>query len=192
MFRNFVAGIAIALAVSFIVASQLTIRDDSIYSNYRGFWSRFQRRERLADDLLLDTGDATIAIFGMGRVGCGAYDQMREMHGETVIGVDFDADLVKRHQSSGRNVLLGDPSDADFWDKIKLDQRIQLVMLALPNLQANLDALAGLREICFQGRIAATARYPDELKRLHDAGATAVFNIYTEAGTGFANHVEIQ
>jgi glutathione-regulated potassium-efflux system ancillary protein KefC len=65
-------------------------------------------------------------------------------------------------------------------------------MWALPNLQANLDALAGLGEISFQGRIAATARYPDEIRRLQDAGATAVFNIYTEAGAGFANHVETQ
>jgi hypothetical protein len=30
------------------------------------------------------------------------------------------------------------------------------------------------------------------LRRLQDAGATAVFNIYTEAGTGFANHLETQ
>jgi glutathione-regulated potassium-efflux system ancillary protein KefC len=65
-------------------------------------------------------------------------------------------------------------------------------MWVLPNLQGNLDALAGLGEISFLGRIAATARYPDELRRLQDAGATAVSNIYTEVGTGFANHVETQ
>ena len=39
------------------------------------------------------------------------------------------------------------------------------------------------------GRVAATARYPDEEAQLRDAGATAVFNIYAEAGTGFAGHV---
>jgi len=182
--------IAIALSVSFIVASKLISRDDEIYSSYRYFWSRFQKRERLADDLLLDTLGASIAIFGMGRVGSGAYNRMRELHGETVIGIDFDAELVKRHQSMDRNVLQGDPSDADFWEKMEQDHRIKLVMLALPNLQANLDALAQLQEISFSGRIAAIARYPDELTRLQQAGATAVFNIYTEAGTGFADHVE--
>ncbi len=36
---------------------------------------------------------------------------------------------------------MGDPSDADFWDKIEQDHSIELVMLALPNLAANLDAL---------------------------------------------------
>ncbi len=182
--------IAIAISVSFIVASRLISKDDMIYSSKRKFWSRFQLRERLPDDKLLDTLGATIAIFGMGRVGSGAYDKMRELHGETVIGIDFDAELVKKHQSLGRNVLHGDPSDADFWDKINQDYGINLVMLALPNLQASLDALAQLKEISFSGRVAATAKFPDEMTRLRESGATAVFNFYTEAGTGFADHVE--
>lgn len=80
-------------------------------------------------------------------------------------------------------------SDADFWDIVEQDHKIKLVMLTLPNLQANLDALAELQAISFSGRIAATARYPDEMIRLHQSGATAVFNIYTEAGAGFAEHV---
>jgi Trk K+ transport system NAD-binding subunit len=126
----------------------------------------------------------------MGRVGTGAYDKMRELHGDTVVGVDFDAERVRRHQESGRNVMRGDPSDADFWDKVHTDHGIELVMLALPNLEANLDALAQLREVDFKGRVAATARYPDEGAPLRKAGATAVFNIYAEAGAGFAGHVE--
>jgi glutathione-regulated potassium-efflux system ancillary protein KefC len=184
--------IAIALSVSFIVASWLNGRADRIYGSHRNIWSRFQRRERLADDLQLDTFGATIAIFGMGRVGSGAYDKMSELHGETVIGVDFDAELIKKHRSLGRNVLQGDPSDADFWDIVEQDHKIKLVMLTLPNLQANLDALAELQAMSFSGRIAATARYPDEMTRLHQSGATSVFNIYTEAGAGFAEHVVTQ
>ncbi len=183
---------AIALSLSFIVASPLNSMDDKIYSSYRHFWCKFQRSERLPDDTLLDTLGATIAIFGMGRVGSGAYIKMRELHGETVVGVDFDADRIRSHQSMGRNVLHGDPSDADFWDKIEQDHSIKLVMLALPNLQANLDALAQLQGISFSGRIAAIARFPDEVAILQKSGTTAVFNIYTEAGTGFADHVEAQ
>jgi len=182
--------IAIALSLSFVVAAPLNSRDDMIYSHYRPFWLRFQREERLPDDQLLDIRNATIAIFGMGRVGSGAYDKMRELHGDTVVGVDFDAERVRRHREAGRNVMRGDPSDADFWDKIHKDHSIKLVMLALPNLEANLDALDQLRAIAFKGRIAATARYPDEDAPLSKAGVTAVFNIYAEAGAGFAGHVE--
>ncbi|MCP4127613.1 MAG: cation:proton antiporter [Gammaproteobacteria bacterium] len=184
--------IAIALSISFVVAAPLNSKDDKIYSLFRSFWQKFQRKERLPEDMLLDTLGATIAVFGMGRVGSGAYDKMRELHGETVVGIDFDTESIIRHQSEGRNVLLGDPSDADFWDKIKQDHNIVLVMLALPNLQANLDTLEQLREISFPGRIAATARYLDEEEPLRQSGATAVFNIYTEAGVGFADHVASQ
>ena len=183
--------IAIALSLSFVIAAPLNNIDDKIYGQFRDFWVKFQRKERLADDTLIDTLGATIAIFGMGRVGSGAYDKVRELHGNTVVGIDFDAELVKKHQSKGRSVLRGDPSDADFWDKISKDHSIELVMLALPNLQANLDALQQLREISFSGRTAAIARFPDEVKTLQQAGATAVFNIYTEAGAGFADHVEV-
>jgi len=182
--------IAIALSLSFVVAAPLNDYDDSIYSRFRLLWMYFQRRDRLPDDQLLEVSGCTIAIFGMGRVGSGAYDKMREHHGETVVGVDFDDELVQRHQASGRHVLHGDPSDADFWEKIERDHSIKLVMLALPNLEANLDALKELRKIDYQGQVAATARYADEEATLYRAGATAVFNIYTEAGTGFADHVE--
>ncbi len=181
--------LAVALSLSFLLASPLIQRDDRIYREYRRLWQRFQRPQRLEDDHEPDLRDATIAIFGMGRVGSGAYDRMRERYGETVVGIDFDADLVRRHLDKGRHVLHGDPSDADFWDKFNKVGQLKLVMLALPNLQSGLDALAQLRAIAFTGRIAATARFPDEAIALQNAGATAVFNVYTEAGTGFADHV---
>ena len=181
--------ISIALSLSFALAAPLTDRDDKIYSNYREFWKKHQRAKRLADDQLMDTGNATVAIFGMGRVGSGAYDKMCELRGDTVVGIDFNAERVQRLQQEGRNVMRGDPSDADFWELVERVPSIELVMLALPTLTANLDALAQLREIGFKGRIAATARYADEEAQLREAGATAVFNIYAEAGTGFAGHV---
>lgn len=184
--------IAIALSLSFVVAAPLNNMDDQLYGRFRSFWLKFQHKDRLSDDRLLNTVGATIAIFGMGRVGSGAYDKMRLIYGDKVVGIDFSADLVKEHQAAGRKALHGDPSDADFWEKIEQDHIIELVMLTLPNLQANLSAVKQLQKISFTGRIAATARFPDEEASLREAGVTAVFNIYTEAGTGFAEHVEGQ
>ncbi|MCF6193908.1 MAG: cation:proton antiporter [Kangiellaceae bacterium] len=181
--------IAIALSVSFVVSAPLNRQDNNIYRRYRKFWLKFQSRHRLVDDQSLDIKGATIAIFGMGRIGCGAYGKMCELKGEIVLGVDFDADKVAKHHLEGRNVIEGDPSDPDFWDKIDKDHKIQLVMLALPNLQADLDVIEQLHQVAYTGKIAATARYNDEVNILRDAGATAVFNTYTEAGLGFANHV---
>lgn len=183
--------IAIAVAMSFIISAPLNNSDDKIYARFKSFLMKFQRKERLPDDMLLDTLGATIAIFGMGRVGSGAYDTMRMRHGEKVIGVDFDDEHVKRHLTKGRNVLHGDPSDTDFWEKISQDHNMELVMLALPNIEANIASLEQLKAISYPGRIAVIARFSDEVQLLRDAGATEVFNIYTEAGVGFADHVEI-
>jgi predicted Kef-type K+ transport protein len=181
--------IAIALSVSFVVAAAINNIDNSIYSGARDFWLKFQSSKRLNYDQLYKTLGATIAIFGMGRVGSAAYDKMREKFGDTVVGVDFDVDLVKTHQKLGRKVLHGDPSDADFWEQLEKNHTIQLVMLSLPKLTSNLDALKQLKNTSFTGQIAATARYPDEVEKLKLAGATVVFDMYTDAGIGFANHV---
>jgi hypothetical protein len=181
--------IAIALSLSFAIAAVLNGIAHRLYARYRTFWRSLQRDERLADDRLFDTRGATIAVFGMGRVGTSAYDKMRSLFGETVVGVDFDPITVRKQRSTGRKVLLGDPSDADFWDRVAETHTIQLVMLALPNLKTNLSVLDQLEETRFAGRVAATARFPDEIETLKQAGAATVFNIYTEAGTGFAAHV---
>ena len=184
--------IAIALSLSFIVAAALNNIDNNIYVHCRDFWMKFQTRQRLADDHFHDTHGATIAVFGIGRVGSGAYDKMRATYGDTVVGVDFDAELVAMHQTKSRKVLHGDPSDADFWEQVEKDHSIELVMLALPKLSANLAALKLLKDIRFPGRIAATARYPDEIEKLQLAGATVVFDMYTGAGIGFADHVVLK
>lgn len=182
-------AIAVALSLSFVFSAILKRFDHAIYSNYRSLWLKFQSKERLPEDAVLETRGASIAVFGMGRVGSGAYDKMHQAYGDTVVGVDFDWEKIVYHQSAGRNVVRGDPCDTDFWEKLEQKHQINLVMLTLPKLRANLDALAQLRSIGYSGRIAATARYEDEVARLKQAGATDVFNIYTEAGAGSANHV---
>ncbi len=181
--------VAIALALSFVISAGLNSIAHQLYTNHRHFWQRLQRDERLPDDSVFDTQGATIAIIGMGRVGSGAYDEMHSVHGDTVIGVDFDPVTVKHQQSAGRNVLQGDPSDADFWDRVAATHSIELIMLSLPQLTANLAVLKQLQESQHSGTVAACARYPDDVEKLRQAGAETVFNIYTEAGAGFAAHV---
>ena len=181
--------IAIALALSCAIAAGLNVIAHPLYTRYWTVWKRLQREERLADDRPLDIGGAKIAIIGMGRVGTGAYDDMHERHGGAVVGIDIDPVKVQHQQSTGRTVLLGDPSDADFWDRVHATHTLELVMLALPNLAANLAVLDQLKAAVFDGRVAATARFQDEIEPLKQAGVSTVFNVYAEAGSGFASHV---
>ena len=184
--------IAVALSLSFIMAAGLNKISDQLYTRHRGIWKRLQRDELTPDGQVLDIKGSTIAIIGMGGVGTGAYDAMREIHGETVIGVDIDPITANTQMSTGRNVLHGDPSDADFWDRVQAIHSIETIMLALPKLSTNLAVLNHLKGASYNGHVAVTAKFPDEVDALKQAGAHTVFNIYTEAGAGFAGHVMAQ
>lgn len=181
--------IAIALSLSFVVAAPLNTRADTLYFNYREFWRRFQGHVRSHDDQEIEQPGASIIIMGMGRVGTGAYDRMHELRGNAVFGIDSNADTVTSHLAAGRNVVLGDPTDADFWDRVKRNHGVDLIMLTLPKIQSNLAILRQLKRFGFPGDVAVLAQFPDEESILKEAGASAVFNIYAEAGLGFADHV---
>ena len=75
-------------------------------------------------------GDARIAVFGMGRIGAGTYDTLRAHFGDTVIGLDSDPEKVAANHEAGRNVILGDATDSDFWERVQ-PGGIRLVMLTL-------------------------------------------------------------
>lgn len=184
--------VAIALTLSCALSAGLNVAAHQIYARHRRLWDRLQKSQRLADDQPLDIGGATTAIIGMGRVGTAAYDQMHQAFGGAVVGVEIDPVRVERQQSSGRHVLLGDPTDADFWDRVQAAHTLELVLLALPNLASNLAVLDQLNTSSSYCRVAATARFPDEVEVLRKAGASSVYNLYAEAGSGFAAHVAEQ
>lgn len=181
--------IAISLSLSFVIAAALNTVSNELYNRYRTHWRRLQRDERLPDDRPIDVKGADIAIVGMGGIGTGAYEKMRELYGDTVVGIDRDPVTVAAQCELGRRVLFGDPSDADFWDRVQAAHSLRLVMLTLPSLGTSLAVLAQLQSSSFAGRIAAIAKFPDEIEALEKAGAHTVFNVYNEAGAGFAAHV---
>lgn len=187
--REWLVVLAVALSLSFAIAATLNAMANDLYARHRPLWQQLQRSGRLPDDQPHDIDNATIAIVGMGGVGTGAYDTMRESFGDHVVGVEIDPITVKNQRGMNRKVLLGDPSDADFWDRVQATHTLDLIMLALPKLSTSLEVIEQLKLTSFKGRIAATARFPDEVVALQKAGASTVFNIYTEAGAGYAAHV---
>ena len=180
---------ALSIAFSFVISAVLNKHAHNIYTQYRRKWKKFQTEERLPNDQILDMGDAEVVIIGMGTVGTGAYDQLLQKYGEHMVGVDIYPDTVLSQQKQGRHVILGDPSDADFWDRVTQSDQLKLVMLTLPQFSTSMAVIEQLNESKFKGKIAATAKFPDEIEQLNSAGVDTVFNMYTEAGAGFAAHV---
>lgn len=182
--------IAIALSFSFVAASPLNGYSHQLYEHFSGYLCRLQRNQRVTDEAEIDLGAADVIILGMGRVGAGAFDSLRMDKGRHPVGIDADPYIVALHDKEGRNVVQGSATDADFWHRLQLDHgSIKLVLLALPQLSENLFAAEHLAKEGFDGLIGAIVRFPDDEEVLVQAGVHMVFDLYAEAGSGFAQHV---
>ncbi len=186
---DWLAVVAVALAATFVLGSPLNALAHGIYARFHDRLIPWESETHHPDDQPIHIGEARIAILGMGRIGTGAYDSMRERYGDIILGLDSDSDKVSAHQESGRNVILGDASDSDFWERVQ-PGKIRLVMFTLPELSADLDMMRRLADSPYDGKIAAVARYPDEVEILEQAGAHAAFDSFAEAGAGFAGHIQ--
>ena len=183
--------IAVALAISFVIASPLNTFGDAIYVKYRNVLQKFETDTRHHDDQPIDPGTAKVCIFGMGRIGTAAYDYMSQNFINEIIAFDFDQKAVDQHQTSGRNVFYGDPTDPDFWSRMDWESSsdLRLVMLALPKHVSNLNIAQNMISKKFSGVISAVATFDDQVDELKNLGVQAAYNIYNEAGLGFAEHV---
>jgi predicted Kef-type K+ transport protein len=187
---EWLAIIAIALAISFILAAPLNIASNRLYARYRETLLRFEGGSRIAEEEDIEPCDTSVLILGMGRVGGGAYQSLHTRLGNVVLGIDQDAQTAQAHAAAGRRVIAGSATDPEFWERMNLDNnRLKLILLAMPTHHENLAAVRQIRKLDYQGRIAAIAKYDDEVERLKQAGVDYAVNLYAEAGSGFADDV---
>lgn len=185
--QAWVSTIAVAVAGSFVLSSVASPNRYRIYERWSERLGRFELHPPLASDAIIDIADTRILIFGMGRVGTGAYDEVIARIGHVVMGVDRSEETIATHESRGRSVIRGDALDRDFWERIRLHPDIELVVAAMGNHQANLECVKRIREFLPAVRIAAIATYGDQVEELQRAGVDVARNLYEEAGQALAD-----
>lgn len=178
------AALSLAIAMSFLISSPLNNSAHKLFRRYRDILMRFETP--LVRRSYPDTSGARVVVLGMGNIGTGAYDAVAEQYGDEVVGVDDNDRKLARHRREHRRVAAADASDPDFWLRVNLDE-VELIMLALTNHQENKLVADLLRELGFQGRVAAVVRFDEEAEELGDKGIST-FNLYAQAGAGFAAH----
>ncbi|WP_223788826.1 cation:proton antiporter family protein [Marinicella meishanensis] len=187
--ESWLVVMALMISFSFVVSAVLSTFSNELYNSNRKWFKRFQSRERLPFDPVLNIGKAEIAIIGMGTIGTGAYDQLCQLHKKLVVGIDVNVYKVLNHKKTHRHVVLGDPSDADFWDRVKKIHRLKLVVLTLPNFATTLEVVKMMKEMGYKERLVSIAKFPEDIAALEEAGVDMAANIFTEAGAGFASHI---
>jgi glutathione-regulated potassium-efflux system ancillary protein KefC len=186
--REWVAILAVTVAASFTVSAPVAERGDSLYRRWRRRLKRLERSRRLPGDEDLQLRDVDIVVFGLGRMGSRAYDAVHSYLPGRILGVDLDPGVVARSASKGRTAVVGDATDPEYWSRAEgLIDKLQWVLLTMSAHEANVAAVNRLRDRGFKGRIAATSSYPDEAQELRSLGVEFAFDVFAEAGAGFAS-----
>ena len=183
--KQWLVIIALSVSISFILTGLTYRTSHNQYSKLKKSLKRYEHPVRLKDDTYTQPENAKVLILGMGRVGKGAYVAINNLIGNAVWGMDADPVRIDKLQKQGMQVMVGDGEDSDFWENTRLDS-VQLIMLAVPSTEDISNITEQLRLAKYKGKIAAIARYEDEIEPLLEAGSDKVFNFFTEAGTGFA------
>lgn len=185
---QWVVVVSLAVAFSFALSAIINRRGVELATRLSRMLPRRDTDKLHPDDRLVDVGDADAIVLGLGRVGSATYVRLRDEYGLSVVGVEHDQTRVSALEEEGFKVVRADATDLEFWMRVQRAGRVQMAVLAMPFHNANLIALARLQAAGFSGKVAAVARYDDDVAELERHGADAVFHLYGSAGFALADH----
>ena len=182
------AALSLSIAFSFLLSSGMNLKVHTFYMRHFNKLRRF-KSQRL-ETALPDVSDVRVIVLGMGNIGSGAYEAMRLRHGDAVLGVDDNDRKLALCRARRQRAVGADASDPMFWAQIHLD-RIDQILLALTNHRENMLVGKLLRDAGYNGFITAIVRFDDEAEELARYNI-ASFNLFAEAGMGFATHADLR
>ncbi len=147
----------------------------------------FQRKVPYAEagkEAPLEAGIDVILI-GLGRYGGEIANHLLN-RGRTLLGVDFDPEVVTTWSQHEVPVVYGDALDPDIFQRLPLTGA-RWVVNTTPGFESNLAPLRLLQEQQFTGRTALTAHHEDEAAAFMAAGADAILRPFSDAAAEAAD-----
>ncbi len=182
---EWIVPLAIAVSVSFVIAAPLNRMAHSLYARLEPRLQPFERTTIHPDEQPTSLGAADVLVFGMGRTGTAAYDQLKKQ-GLHPAGLDGDTYKARAHAEAGRNVVFADAEDSNFWRGVDVSQ-IKAAVLAMDDIGSKVVAARSLRAKGFSGPIISHALHEDHVERITEAGATHTYLTMNQAGIGLAD-----
>jgi Kef-type K+ transport system membrane component KefB len=139
--------------------------------------STFKKQQ---DELtLFSHTEVDIIVFGLGRYG-GNLLQYLSQQPFSIVGIDFDPELVHSWRHQGILAFYGDAEDPEFAATLPLNTA-KWVVSTLPGERVGLSLLRTLKKLQFQGKIALTSHSVQEKQILKQEGADLVLLPFNDA-----------
>lgn len=184
--EQWLTTLALAMAMSFVFAAPINRKAHELYIHYADTLRKYEKTERLPEEIIGSLGGATVAIMGMGRVGRGAFDTLREAGYEKIVGIEENYALTQDRNENGWPCVHGDASDRDFWERTGL-ANCELILVSLSNHSENVRVAQLARELNYHNTLAISIRFPDEREELEKLGCQTFYR-YQYVGRDFAEN----
>jgi Kef-type K+ transport system membrane component KefB len=169
--------------VTITLSTYLILYSQPLYARLAPYLGLFERRNPFREAAVerqshrADTPDAI--VIGVGRYGKRLVEQLSERR-LSVLGVDFDPELVRSLRRGGMAVFFGDAEDPELPHALPL-AAARSVVSTLPELEVNLGLIKALRAAGYRGEIVVTAHHDSDARQLRRAGASRVLEPFTDA-----------
>ena len=178
-------GIFTAVAIiTIFTSSYLIMYNERIYQKLRPFFALFGPDRHKQDEHLAESYDAWVV--GCHRIGQKVVDALRQM-GKSHIVIDFDPDVIKRHEHDGTPHLFGDIADIEFLESLPLTGA-KLIVMTIPAVDDQVNMIRFVRRSIGEDiPIVANAYHQPDSEELYRAGANLVMMPHMLGGHWIAN-----
>ena len=159
-----------------------------LYARLERFLGPFERRNPWRETIqgTAENKRYDVLLFGLGRYG-GAITRRLRRRGVSVLGIDFNPQVLRKWRSRGLDVVYGDATDPELVAVLPL-AGARWAVSAVPEHETGithedgrLGMIEALRAAGFTGRIAATAHNKADFDQLTARGADLVLEPFRDA-----------
>ncbi len=172
------------------LSTYLIIYSHPIYERLAPLLGIFERKVPFAEqkkNLSSPTEKVDVIVFGIGRFGSTLLDSF-EKKGLSVLGVDFDPQLVGECQNNGKQVYYGDAEDPELLEQLPLDKsKFFISTLAVTDSDSKLWAY--LKKNSYNGTAYFTVHRASQAEALKKLGAKHFLYPYSDAGYHIADRL---
>lgn len=173
--QNILGMLTLMGVITIGVSSYLILDSRRIYERLVPYLGFLQRRQPYRE-AMADSGDTEapvdVILFGLGNFGSHIAVNL-QARAKTLLGVDFNPEVVQKAAAKGLRVRYGDATDAHTLDHLPLDQ-VPWVVSAMPGAVPNMALLKALKSREFKGKVVLTAQNAEQEEAFRLAGADRV------------------
>jgi Kef-type K+ transport system membrane component KefB len=165
------------------LSTYMILYSQALYQRLAPWLGVFERRrperELALEGQPLDGAPAQVVLFGLGRYGRRLARRLLEAQ-VSVLGVDFDPEVVQQAQRPELPVHFGDAEDGEFLDTLPL-REARWVVSTMREAELNVALFKALRARGIRAPVAAAAHNERDAARLRQAGVDRILMPYWDA-----------